>query len=283
VNVGNLSNTEQPGIANANANAVRINNFYETCNVSLLTTAIAADFGYDQVVALTTPYVPCTSTVLSGDTSTGDLSTTVNWWISNWSSFAPYAKHLILNIANEWGPANSTTWESAYITEVQALRTAGVTVPLMIDTGGFGQDFNNLLNYSAAIFSADPQHNIIFTIHLYGNGGSALSGSPTFIQQLASLSASDGMVFAAMEFGAAANLGGATVQGIINACNASDIGWAAWAWDEDNTDGSGDQMTTTIGVFTGTPATASTSSQLTTYGQQVVPNFLSTSKATDFP
>jgi hypothetical protein len=91
------------------------------------------------------------------------------------------------------------------------------------------------------------------------------------------------MVFAATEVGSTASLGGATVQQVISAANSAGLGWAAWAWDETNSDGSGDQMTETIGVFTGTPASASTSSQLTPYGQQVVPNFATTTKATDFP
>lgn len=283
VNVGNLSNTEQPGMSNANVNFVRINNFFEPTNVSLLTGAISSYIGFSEVVALTTPYVPGTTTVLSGNTSTGDLTTTVNFWISNWSSFAPYAKHLILNIANEWGPVSST-WSTAYQSAISSLRTAGITVPLMIDAANFGQDFSNFTNYAQAVFNSDPQKNVIFSIHLYGNGGSAISGSPSPIQQLATQSASQGMVFAAGEYGSQGSLGGATVQGVINACNSSGLGWVAWAWDEDNSDGSGDQMTQTpIGTFTGTPATASTSGQLTTYGQQVVPNFLNTPKATDFP
>jgi mannan endo-1,4-beta-mannosidase len=283
LNRGNVANTVQPGMSNANANTVRINNFYESSDVSLLATDAALDISYDQVVVVTTPYVPGTSTVLSGDTSTADLTTTVNWWIANFTSFSSMQKHLILNIANEWGPAGSSTWQTAYISAVTALRSAGYTCPIMIDSGAYGQDFNDLLDYSSAIFAADPQKNIIFTIHLYGNAGGAISGSPNFLQQLASLSASDGMVFAATEIGSAASLGGATVQQVINASNSAGLGWAAWAWDETNSDGSGDQMTETIGVFTGTPATASTSSQLTPYGQQVVPNFANTAKATDFP
>jgi mannan endo-1,4-beta-mannosidase len=283
LNRGNVSNTVQPGMSNANANTIRINNFYNSSDASLITTDAALDISYDQVVVVTTPYVPGTTTVLSGDTSTADLTATVNWWIANFSSFSSLQKHLILNIANEWGPSGSSEWESAYISAVSALRSAGYTCAIMIDSGDYGQDFNDLLNYSAAIFAADPQKNIIFTIHLYGNGGNAISGSPNFLQQLAALSASQGMVFAATEIGSTASLGGATVQQVITAATSAGIGWAAWAWDENNSDGSGDQMTQSIGVFTGSPSTASTSSQLTTYGQQVVPNFANASKATDFP
>jgi hypothetical protein len=108
------------------------------------------------------------------------------------------------------------------------------------------------------------------------------------LQQLAALSVSDGMVFAVMEFGPAESVQNATnitAAQVINAANSAGLGWAAWGWDDPVYALPGDpyQMTVTQGYFTGSPATAGTSSQLTAYGQSVVPFFSTAAKETDFP
>jgi Cellulase (glycosyl hydrolase family 5) len=93
--------------------------------------------------------------------------------VSTWEAQAPQWRHLdgrfILNIANEWGPADSTVWRDAYIGAVRRLRAAGYLAPLLIDSGGCGQDMQDLARYSQAVFDSDPQRNILFAIHLYGN------------------------------------------------------------------------------------------------------------------
>jgi len=278
------------GMAAANANAVRYN-VYQVFNLSTMVTAANTYINNQQVPILTVQNVVGPSDdKLSGDASVTDLQNVVTQWNNSFASLstASLQKHMILNIANEWGPAGSTTWRDAYIAAVTSLRNAGYTCPLMIDTGGYGQDAGDLLNYAAAVFNADPQKNIIFTIHLYNSAAGALGGSPNLLQQLAALSVSDGMVFAVMEFGPAESVQNATnvtAAQVINAANASGLGWAAWGWDDPVYALPGDpyQMTVTQGYFTGSPATAGSSSQLTAYGQQVVPFFATSAKETDFP
>ncbi len=104
-------------------------------------------------------------------------------WITNQPWLKTYEKYVILNIANEWGsPAGNsganTTWRDAYIDEVGKLRrgadnTLGtsddITNLLMIDAGAWGQDYNTLRLQAASILAADPQQNIVFSIHFYGS------------------------------------------------------------------------------------------------------------------
>jgi Cellulase (glycosyl hydrolase family 5) len=280
--------TSAAGMAAANCNCIRFN-VYQNFSLSVMVAQANSAIANSQVPIVTVQNIVGSSgTKLSGNTSTTDLQNVVTQWNSSYSSLSTtsFNKHLIINIANEWGPSNSTTWRDTYISAVSSMRTQGYTCPLMIDSGGFGQDSGDLLNYAQAIFNSDPQKNIIFTIHLYSTAGTAISGSPNLLQQLYSQGIAQGMVFAVMEFGSSIGAGSPTTPTqIINASNSAGLGWAAWAWDDPIYALPGDpyQMTETQGLFTGTPATASSSAQLTTYGQQVVPFFATTLKATDFP
>ena len=76
---------------------------------------------------------------------------------------------MILNLANEWGPANSTVWRDSYISAVAKMRAAGYLATLMIDAGGCGQDIDDLTNHAAEVFESDPQKNIVFALHPYGS------------------------------------------------------------------------------------------------------------------
>jgi hypothetical protein len=88
--------------------------------------------------------------------------------VANAATFTPLNKYLIVNIANEWGPSNSTVWRDSYISGVASMRAAGYLGPLLIDSGGSGQDELDISNYAAAVLASDPQKNLIFAYHLYG-------------------------------------------------------------------------------------------------------------------
>ena len=104
----------------------------------------------------------------SGNASPSDLTNGVNWWVSNSSAFAPYMEKMAINIANEWGPSNSTTWRDSYKTAVSSLRSAGYTCPIVIDAGGSGQDAADIVNYASAIQANDSLRNCVFSYHSYG-------------------------------------------------------------------------------------------------------------------
>ena len=117
---------------------------------------------------------------------TGKLEAMVASWVAQARRWTRLNRDLILNIANEWGPADSPVWRDAYIGAIGRLRAAGYTGPILIDSGGCGQDDADLLKYSQAVFDSDPERNVLFAEHLYGgtNDESAsiravMKGSPT--------------------------------------------------------------------------------------------------------
>ena len=193
---------------------------------------------------------------------------------------------IILNIANEWGPANSPTWSTSYQSAISSLRTAGWTCPLLIDTGGSGQDINDLMTYSTAVFNSDPQKNIMFAFHPYGLDqgyppGAPLSMYQTIAGQMQTLALSNGAFYGFMEFGPGrgkeVQFGGSPTDvspaQIIRTAEANGLGWLAWAWD-DNDKGGGESDNTWFcatyegpGVWDG-----STQGALTIYGQDIILN-----------
>jgi len=116
------------------------------------------------------------------------LAAIVSTWVAQAPDWTKLDKYLILNVANEWGPANSAVWRDSYVHAIAGLRAAGYTAPILIDSGGCGQDDADLLKYSQAVFESDPQRNVIFASHLYGGANdysaaiqSVRKGNPTVI------------------------------------------------------------------------------------------------------
>jgi mannan endo-1,4-beta-mannosidase len=160
---------------------------------------------------------------------------------------------------------------------VAALRAAGYTCPIMIDAGGSGQDINDIVNFSGAVFNSDPQKNLIFAFHFYGLSQGYPYSTVAMLQsisgKLAALKSSVGAAYAFTEFGPGYAIGPAPTNlspgQIVTTAEAYGLGTVAWAWD-DNDQGGGESDNnwfsfTYAGGFT-------TQSDLTIFGQDMVLN-----------
>ncbi len=103
------------------------------------------------------------------DTENKNLKRVVDYWCSpNLVSLCKdYEKYMIVNVANEWGPAN-TLYRDGYKKAITAMRTAGIKNTILIDAGGCGQNPTTLMNYAQELLDFDPEKNILFAIHFYG-------------------------------------------------------------------------------------------------------------------
>ena len=264
----------QAGIAKSGANAVRV--FVETnygASVADLVNIMQTQHIAEKEVPIPTASVTTGGALTSCNTSASVLDAVVSNWVATASQWKTLDKYTILNIANEWGPTNSTAWRDAYTNAIASLRGAGYRGTLLIDTGGCGQDPQDLLNYASAVFNSDPQKNVMFAFHFYGllSGYSTTAQMNTIFSELAALR-SQGIVVAITEFGPGRDIGPSptmvTPLQVIAAAEANQLGWAAWAWDDNDladcmSDNGWFSMTYDCGVYT-------KSSDLTDYGQQVV-------------
>jgi hypothetical protein len=279
VNRNHYDSNSAAGIAKSGANAVRI--FVET-NWGQTPTSLANIVQTQHInnKEVPIPVAPMTAAgaATSCNTTTATLTDIVSNWVATAASWTPLNKYQIVNIANEWGPANSTVWRDSYISAVASMRAAGYLGTLMIDSGGCGQDPNDLINYAAAVLNADPQKNVMFGFHLYGLAyayppGSTLAQAQTIFAGLAALK-SQGVVVAITEFGPGRGIGPSptdiTPAQVITTAEANQLGWLAWAWDDNNlaackASDTWFSMTISCGTFT-------QASDLTTYGKDVVLN-----------
>ena len=80
--------------------------------------------------------------------------------------FEPY---LLINIANEWGAfeTQDSEWVQAYQQAIAVLRDAGINHTLVIDASNWGQKGSTIVAEGAGLLEADPQHNLLFSTHMY--------------------------------------------------------------------------------------------------------------------
>lgn len=117
--------------------------------------------------------IPCFDNDDNG-TDVAGITNATGFWTSQAAGAGGWLSiqnDMILNVSNEWGPSNSTVWRDTYITAIASLRAAGYTCPILIDSGGSGQDIADLVTYAPAVLASDPQKNIVFAYHLYGRTG----------------------------------------------------------------------------------------------------------------
>ena len=94
----------------------------------------------------------------------------VNFWTREdaMQLILDHQEYLLVNIGNEVGGEEERPEEfyEAYASAVTRMRAAGIRVPLIIDADNWGQSSTNNLNEGNRLLAADPEHNLIFDIHM---------------------------------------------------------------------------------------------------------------------
>jgi mannan endo-1,4-beta-mannosidase len=83
--------------------------------------------------------------------------------------------YILVNIANEpRGNNDAQAWVNETVTAIQDMRAAGYDHTLVVDAPNWGQDWQSVMQANAQqIAAADPQDNVLFSIHMYEVYGSA--------------------------------------------------------------------------------------------------------------
>lgn len=286
VNRNHYDSESFPGISNANANCMRV----------LLETTFGAPVAtlfnclQQAVTAKVVPIPVLQNFSTSGSSDGSVVMQTVAWWVTNAGTFRAFMnKYGILNIVNEFGSGSMSdaAWAATYIGPptattgaIQALRNAGYTCPLMVDANRSGQSTSCFPAQAANILAADPLQNIIFSYHMYAALLSTTAQVQAYAATIGAMQ-SQNICFVWGEFGPGNNAdasGTVPPAAVIAAAEANNFGWIPWAWDDNNLAGGDSDNTwfsmtlTGPGVYTSpVPDTGGGSSQLTTFGNIVVP------------
>jgi mannan endo-1,4-beta-mannosidase len=163
---------------------------------------------------------------VTGGTNGSDINNMATYWINN-KAYIP--SNVWIDIANEWGPSNSTVWRDAYISAIQRMRSAGMSNTFVIDSGGWGQDDADITNYAKAILNVDS--NVMFSVHMYGAWN-----SDTKVNNFLQSCKNSGIPIMVGEFGYNYNNGNNNLDcqvdapNLINTCKNLGIGYLGWSW-----------------------------------------------------
>ncbi len=156
------------------------------------------------------------------------LNTAVGYWTSMTSLLNAHKDYVIVNIANEWLGTwgMGSTWTSAYQSAIRTMRNAGIENVLMIDAAGYGQETSTCIDNCQSVYSADPDGNTMFSIHMYSVAGANADTVKSNIDAMLS----KGVAFCIGEFGDFQNGGDVDEATIMQYCTEKGIGYAAWSW-----------------------------------------------------
>jgi mannan endo-1,4-beta-mannosidase len=142
-----------------------------------------------------------------------------------------HQKYLLLNFANEMSAPSTAEYVKEYSRALVALRAAGIHVPIVFDASGCGQDENSILAGGPLLIEADPDHNVVMSLHIYWMDQNAAriakvmadataKNIPLIIGEFASVSVDCTTPILYKE--------------IIKQAQINEVGYLSWSWDNQN-------------------------------------------------
>lgn len=176
---------------------------------------------------------------VTGNTSGDRLADMAEWYAEpdRAEMLLKYERFLLLNIANEWGNhfTKADYWQSSYTKCIDIMRKAGYKTTLVIDAPGWGQNINPIIECGQELIEADPLHNILFSIHMYGSWN-----KPEKIKDKLKLCHEMELPLIVGEFGYNYDKGKNNLNCkvdhsvIIDVCNEFEYGYMPWSWTGNN-------------------------------------------------
>ena len=155
------------------------------------------------------------------------LEQIVDFWCDNAGIFEGTQDYCILNIANEWcGSWNSKLWRDGYVSVITRLREAGIDNVIMVDAPGWGQYGRGIDRFGLEVFNSDPQHNTMFSVHMYGLSGRTRQT----IRYNLEAATKQNLCVCVGEFGYTHSDGDVKEDFLMEYCEANDIGYLGWSW-----------------------------------------------------
>lgn len=212
----------------------------------------------------------------------------VNYWIreETLQMIRDHQEYLLVNIGNEVGGEEESAEEffEAYSTAVMRMRAAGIRVPLIIDADNWGQSAKNILEQGERLLSFDPEHNLIFDIHMWWPSerhNEEETGYATVQERVTGTleaSVAKNIPLIIGEFAPVAVNGAKEIpyKFIMSEAERLEIGWLAWSWGPGNFDSPEMDMTTrsSFNTLVGWGKEVCVDSPLGIQNTSVVPSFI---------
>jgi mannan endo-1,4-beta-mannosidase len=169
------------------------------------------------------------------ESAAATLDQAASYWISVAGALKGQENYVVINLGNEPFGNNqqvSATWATATAGAITRLRGAGLQHLLMADAPMWGQDWQNIMRDGAAsVFNADPQHNTVFSIHMYGVYDTAAEITSYFDSFRTA-----GLPLVVGEFGNMHTDGNPDEDTIMAEAQARGLGYLGWSWSGNSSD-----------------------------------------------
>jgi mannan endo-1,4-beta-mannosidase len=163
------------------------------------------------------------------------LDQAASYWISIANALKGQEDYVVINLGNEAfgnNASTSATWASATSSAISRLRGAGLQHLLMADAPMWGQDWQNIMRDNAAsVQTADPQHNTVFSIHMYGVYDTAAEINAYF-----DAFRTAGLPLVVGEFGNMHTDGDPDEDTIMAQAQTRGLGYMGWSWSGNSSD-----------------------------------------------
>ncbi|MFC3898275.1 glycoside hydrolase family 5 protein [Lentzea rhizosphaerae] len=157
------------------------------------------------------------------------LDDAASYWIGLADVLKGQENYVVVNLGNEPIGTNllvSWTWTDATKNAIKRLRAAGLQHLLMVDAPMWGQDWLNIMrNNAASVLNADPQHNTLFSVHMYGVYNTAAKVNAYF-----DAFHKAGLPLVVGEFGNKHSDGDPDEDTIMAQSQARGLGYLGWSW-----------------------------------------------------
>ncbi|MFF4649905.1 cellulase family glycosylhydrolase [Streptomyces sp. NPDC001380] len=183
------------------------------------------------------------------------LSRAADYWAGVKSALDGQEDYVVINIGNEpYGNTNTGAWTNDTANAIRKMRAAGFHHTLMVDAPNWGQDWSFTMRDNArTVFSADPEANTVFSVHMYGVFNTAAKVSD-YLNRFVSAK----LPVVVGEFGWKHTDGDPDEDAIMSTAQSLGLGYLGWSWS-----GNGG------GVEYLDMATGFGASRLTSWGQRV--------------
>src|SRR5262245_34774130 len=157
------------------------------------------------------------------------LDQAASYWISQKSALVGQEDYVVINLGNEPFGNNqsvSATWATATSNAVSRLRSNGFHHLIMADAPMWGQDWQGIMRDNAAsVEAADPDHNTLFSIHMYGVYDTAAEINAYF-----DAFRTAGLPLVVGEFGFNHSDGNPDEDTIMAQAQTRGLGYLGWSW-----------------------------------------------------
>jgi mannan endo-1,4-beta-mannosidase len=192
------------------------------------------------------------------DGAAATLDQAASYWISIANALKGQENYVVINLGNEPFGNNqqvSSTWAGATTNAIRRLRNAGLHHLLMADAPMWGQDWQNIMrNNAASVENNDPEHNTVFSVHMYGVYNTAAKVNAYF-----DAFRNANLPLVVGEFGNRHTDGDPDENTIMAQAQARGLGYIGWSWS-----GNGSDVSYLDMVYSFNP------NSLTPWGQRII-------------